>query len=720
MDEVLSEAWRRHQGGDLVAAERAYRQVLRSAPTCHTTWHLLGVLLCQAGELSAGVDALGRAASLDQQNAEFQSNLGLALEAVGRGNEALSCFRQSVQLQPDFAEAHFNLANALKKQGHWAHAIEAYRRALRLQPDFAEAFHNLGNTWHETGRLHEAVECYRQATRLAPDSPELQNRLGTALSLSGQMPEAIVCFREAVRLRPDDAHAHNNLGYVLQSTGRPAEALASFDQAIRCEPAFALAHSNRALALHHLGRLDDALAASRDALRIEPDRAAARNNLGMTLKEMGRLDESLASFRRAAELQPDVAAHASNALYTLHFHPQADARLLADEHRRWSRRYADPLSDSSRSHLNVRNADRKLRVGYVSPDLRHHPVGHFLLPILENHDRSAFETFCYSSSHVVDEWTQQLRGRSDAWRAVGALDDEQLARQIADDQIDVLVDLSAHMADHRLLTFARRPAPVQVTYLGYCSTTGMQAMNYRLTDPYLDPPAHDVSCYAEQSTWLPETYWCYQPAGATPDRGPLPMSETGSVTFGCLNTFSKVSRGALETWRDLLVQIADSRLVLHAHPGSHRDRVAEFFSSSGIEPHRIEFVGYVPRDEYLSQYCRIDIALDPFPYAGGTTTCDALWMGVPVITLAGQTAVGRGGISILSNVGLHDLIARSTEEYIQIASSLAADVNRLQQLRSGLRDRMLASPLCDAPRFARNLESAYRQMWRNWCESPAG
>jgi predicted O-linked N-acetylglucosamine transferase (SPINDLY family) len=294
--------------------------------------------------------------------------------------------------------------------------------------------------------------------------------------------------------------------------------------------------------------------------------------------------------------------------------------------------------------------------------------------------------------------------------------DERMAQLVREDQIDVLVDLTMHMARNRMLLFARKPAPVQVTYLAYCSTTGLETMDYRLTDPHLDPPGMNDAYYSEQSIRLPETYWCYPLHEQSPQAGPPPAPSGGEVTFGCLNNFCKVSPAALELWIQLLRATPKSQLILHAYEGSHRQRVRDLLEHEGIDPQRLKFVGMVSLSEYFKRYEQIDVGLDPFPCNGGTTTCDALWMGVPVVTLAGRTAVGRGGVSILANVGLPELIAQTPQQYVQIATDLAGDLPRLGELRRTLRARMQASPLMDAPRFARNIEAAYRQMWRNWCQ----
>jgi predicted O-linked N-acetylglucosamine transferase (SPINDLY family) len=394
--------------------------------------------------------------------------------------------------------------------------------------------------------------------------------------------------------------------------------------------------------------------------------------------------------------------------------------MIYEEHRRWNQQHAEPLRKFIQPHTNNRESERPLRIGYVSPDFRDHPVGRFLLPLLAAHDPNNFAVFCYAEVHHPDRLTDLLHRHAKQWRNTVGLTDERAAELIREDQIDILVDLTMHMARNRLLLFARKPAPVQATYLAYCSTTGLNTIDYRLTDPHHDPPGVNDAYYSETSIRLPETYWCYSSVEQSPQVSLPPALGTGDVTFGCLNNFCKVSPEALDVWIQLLGATPKSRLILHAHEGSHRQRVWDSLQHQGIDPHRLRFVGMLPFYEYFNMYEQIDIGLDPFPYNGGTTTCDALWMGVPVVTLSGRTGVGRGGVSVLRNVGLTELIGETPEQYVRIATGLAGDLPRLAELRRTLRSRMQASPLMDAPRFARNIEAAYRQMWRNWCAQTDG
>jgi predicted O-linked N-acetylglucosamine transferase (SPINDLY family) len=541
-------------------------------------------------------------------------------------------------------------------------------------------------------------------------------RLGVQLHHSGDFKGAEVHFREAIRIDAAQPPVWFTLGNVLQDMRRLDDAVTAYQRAVALCPDYAEAHHNMGRTLRDLRRLEEALEQYRKAAALGMDTFELRCNLGVLCADMGQLDQSLVWFEKALELRPDPAVE-SNLVYTLHFHPDADPPSIARAHARWNQRYARPLKSTIRPHVNNPDApdpERRLRIGYVSPDFRMHPVGFFINPLLGLHDRSRFEIYCYSGVPAPDAYTERLRSYANVWRETLGLTDEQLAAAIRADGIDILVDLTMHMAGSRLLTFARKPAPVQVTYLAYCSTTGLDTIDYRLSDSYLDPPGIDESAYSEKTVRLP-SYWCYVAVADAPPVGPLPALDSGSVTFGCLNHYSKVTPHALDTWFEILRRTPGSRLILHCDAGSHQQHAWARMQSQGLDPARLEFVGFQPLVDYLNTYNRIDIALDPFPYTGGTTSCDALWMGVPLVTLTGKTAVSRGGYSILSNTGLPELVTTSRDQYVHLATDLAANVPRLATLRSNLRPQMRSSPLCNAPQYARDIEAAYRQMWRHWC-----
>jgi predicted O-linked N-acetylglucosamine transferase (SPINDLY family) len=696
-------------------AVASYQQALRLQPDHAAAHNNLGVAWKAQGRPAEAVASFQQALRLQPDYAWAHYNLGLAWKEQGRLAEAVASFQQAARLQPDFAEAHNNLGIALAAQGRPAEAAASFQQAVRLKPDYAEAHNNLGIALAARGKVDEAVASYQQALRFKPDYAEAHNNLGAAQAARGNMAEAAACYQQALNLQPDNAVAFNNLGAAQAARGNVAEAAASFQQSLRLQPDFAVAHNNLGMAQAALGELDKAAASYQQAVRLKPDYAEAHNNFGTALKDQGRLEEAVACFRRAVQLKADYAGAHSNLVYTLHFCPGSDAPAIFEEVRRWSRQHAEPLAKFIQPHVNDRSPDRRLRIGYVSPDFRCNPVGQFLLPLLEAHDHAGFEILCYASISRPDVFTDRCRAHADGWREVLNFSDEQLAHAIREDRIDILIDLTVHMRNNRLLVFARKPAPVQATYLAYCSTTGLRTMDYRLTDPYLDQPGQDEPFYSEQSIRLPETYWCFRPIMQTPAVNSLPALRAGQVTFGCLNNFSKVTAPTLAAWSRLLQALPEARLVLHAPPGSHRDRVLDFFAQQNVSPDRLTFAARAPTAEYYQMYQLLDVALDTFPFGGGATTCDALWMGVPVVSLAGQTAVSRGGLSILSNVGLADLAAQDAEEYVHLALNLANDLPRLGELRATLRARMQASPLMDASRFARNIEAAYRSMWQRWC-----
>ena len=692
----------------------AYQQALALRPGFADAYNNLGSALRETGQLDGAIAAFEQAVAARPEYPEAHNNLGTALRERGRLDDAIAAHRRALSHRPDYADALLGLGSALLQNGQLDEAIAALRQAIARNPSLADAYFALGSALHQGGDIAGAVAAYQQCVQLRPDYAGAQNNLGLVLQAGGRLDEALAAIGRALRLRPDYAEAHNNMGIVLQNQRRTEEAIVAFRQALSIQPIYAEAFNNLGLALQDTGRTDDAIAAYRRSLELRRGYPEALNNLGNALRDSGRLDDALACLRQAVLFEPD-AVMASNLLYALHFHPDDDPRTLREAHARWNQTYARPLASSSRPHENERLPERRLRIGYVSPDLGDHPVGRFLLPVLANHDRTGFEVACYTDLSRPDAMTDRLRSHTDRWINTMGLSDERLAEQIRADRVDVLVDLAMHAAGNRMLTFARKPAPVQVTYLAYCSTTGLETMDYRLTDQYIDPPGAEPY-YTEQSFQLPGTYWCFAPPVQAPAAiGPLPALAAGHITFGCLNNYGKITPPIWDLWCQILAQMPNARLILHSREGSHRQEARDRLKGHGLDPARLEFVGILPLEQYFAQYDRIDVALDPFPYCGGTTTCDALWMGVPVVTLTGRTAISRAGASILSNVGLGELVADSTEKYASIASELARDVSRLSNLRDSMRARMQSSRLMDAPRFAREIESAYRQMWRNWC-----
>ena len=716
IEQSLQSGLQHHRSGRFGEAEKIYRQILAREPNQPDALHLLGMIALQVGHPDAGIDLVKRAIAIEPRNANYHTTLGNGLNTRGHRDEAILEYRRALALAPDHADAHNNLGIVLTLQGKFDDAVAAFREAIRISPHAAQVHWNLGNTLRDKGSLDEAIAAFREAIRLNPDFVHAYNNLGVVLSSKGLIDDAIAMYLEAIRLDPNSGVAYCNLGRGFFDKGMVDEAIKTYRKSIQLSPKSLETWGNLGNALRAAGLLDDALAAHQEALRIRPDHPETLGNIGNVLRYQGLLAEATASYRRAVELNPRSPSLHSSFVFALHYDEQSDPQTLLRESVKWAERHAYPLKRFIPTHTNERSPERRLKIGYVSPDFHEHPVGRYLFPLLAGHDAERFEIFCYSDVVCPDALTQRMRGYAHQWRQTVGVSHQRLAEQIYRDGIDILIDLTAHTAEGRLLVFARKPAPVQATYLAYPGTTGLDTIDYRITDPYIDPPGVTDEDYSERSLRLPETFWCYEP-GVESSVSSLPAASAGFITFGCLNNFAKINSSGLRLWCALLKKVANSRLLLHAREGGHRERVRQVLSEFGIDCERVDFVGKVSLREYMEEYHRIDIGLDPFPYVGGTTTCDALWMGVPVVTLKGRTAVGRTGVSVLMNVGLPKLIAETLEQYEQIATTLAGDVERLGHIRSMLREQMKASPLMNAVAFVRNMEAAYRRIWVKWCSS---
>ena len=703
----------------------AYRRAVDLKPGSPDTLFGLGMALQAAGRRGEAIDAYRDALAIKPDFVEALNNLGNAHSTEGRPGDAIEAYRRALTIKPDYFECLSNLGAALHAVGELEQAIDAFSRALTLNNDFAPLCSNLGNALAAGGRWDEAIAVLRRAVELAPNFSQGWYNLGNALSGRGLSERAAEAYRRAVQLQPDYAPAHINLGNALLAMGDFAAAAAAFERAITLRPNHVDAYSNAARAVWSLGQTDRAVELLQKALAIQPDFHVGWCNLGNVFKDTGRLDEALDSYRRAIDFNSrDVMSH-SNLAYAVYFHPGYDAEAILRENLRWDAVHGHPLAGAIRPWQND-SSPRRLRIGYVSPDFREHCQSLFTTPLLSNHDHERFEIFCYANVTRPDERTQRLTGCADVWRLTHGLSDDKVAEMIRADGIDILVDLTMHMSHGRPLLFARKPAPVQVAWLAYPGTTGMAAMDYRLTDPWLDPPGETDRFYREKSIRLPDTFWCYDPMAAEPVPNALPVLAEGCFTFGCLNNPCKLNEATLALWAKVMAQVAGSRLLLLSPPGSHRGRTLECLAAHGIVSERVEILAPQPRPRYLEAYHRIDLGLDTFPYNGHTTSLDSFWMGVPVVTRVGGTAVGRAGWSQLCNLNLRELaaaeastIAASDEEFIRIAVELANDLPRLGELRSTLRPRMRRSPLMDAPRFARNIEAAYRRMWEQFVSDVA-
>jgi protein O-GlcNAc transferase len=600
----------------------------------------------------------------------------------GRAGDAESACRQILAVEPDHLEANYLLGALAFEARHFDDAGRWLRRVLELQPNVYEALGMLAVIAQHHYRFAESLVLLDRALALGPNDPRLHYNKGVALVELNRFAEAVACFQRTVQLQPDWLEACHNLGNALAKAHRVAEAIDVF----------------------------------RQVLRRQPHAVITMSYLAVLLQKLARNDEAVALFRQAVALKPEDPVVHGNLVYGLHFMPRASVGDIRAELALWNQRHAQPLARFIQPHANDRDPERRLRIGFVSPNFYDHVVARNVLPIFKHRDREAWGVFCYSNHHFADEVTAQFRGLADHWRDVHALPPVPLAERIREDRVDILVDLALHMDHNSLLSFACKPAPVQVTFAGYPGSTGLSTMDYRLSDPYLDPPAHDVF-YCEKTVRLPSTFWCFDAMGETLAPNPLPAAGGGVFTFGCLNTFGKTNEPTYDLWSRVMARVPNSRLLLMCPEGAHRQGVRDFFAARHVAPRRIQFVTFRPRRQYLELYHQIDLCLDTLPYNGHSTSLDALWMGVPVLTLVGQTVVGRAGLSQLMNLGLAELITHTPEAFVKTAAALAGDLPRLGNLRATLRGRMEASPLMDASSFTRAIESSFRQMWRAWCGS---
>ena len=579
-----------------------------------------------------------------------------------------------------FAERLLDEADGHRNARNYASAARLIDQALAIEPKNLRALSYGADVAMTAGKKDLALNLIKQSLKLAPRAPTVIHDAALVFWKCGQRQRARQFWEQLNELQP-----------------RSVEVLWN-------------------LAVYHYTQ-DDAEAAERylrKVMELAPRHPGLHTNLGNALRGSGRIEEAIALYREGARLFPQAILESSNYLYSLQFDPSYGPEQIYAEHAGWGRAMEAAIP-AANGHVNDRSPDRRLRIGYVAPYFRGHVAGHLFMPLLRQHDHSQFEIYCYSDTREPDEMTAVFRRGADVWRDTSGLSDAELAAQISQDRIDVLVDLVMHMEGVRLGMFARKPAPIQVTWMAYPGTTGLTRMDYRLTDPVLDPPGETDRFYTEQSIRL-ETFWCFEPPANGPDIGPLPADKNGYITFGCLNNFSKVNDGVLEVWREILAAVPDSHLILKPPKGKIAERVRE---KLGVDSARLIGLPLESRLKYFKFYHRIDLALDPFPVPGHTTTLDGLWMGVPLVTLAGPTVTSRGSLSILCNVGLTELAAKNKADYVALAVELARDKARLRELRAGLRGRLERSVLMDASRFARQMESAYRAMWKKWCESPA-
>jgi protein O-GlcNAc transferase len=618
------------------------------------------------------------------------------------------------------AQQLYESAVAAWRLGHRAAAIASLERAVRTDPGNVLFAANLGAAYFEEGRWADAEATCRAAIDLNPQRAESWYGLGNALAGQSRWREAAEAYERGLGLNPDLPNGDAVAAQAWRLAGVPERAAMRYMRSItgvqgRDDPELLTA---TAQTLAQLGQMDEPLRLYERVAQLLPGSAPALNNLGISYQAYARYDDAVACYRQALAIDPLLQSCWTNLIVCLNYSPTygpADVKAAAEA---FDLHCARPLT-TGEPHRNDREPERPLRVGYVSPDLRRHAVAYFLLPLLQNHT-DAVHVVCYSNSSAEDDWTRALRDAADEWVPCAGMTDDALAQRIRDDRIDVLVDLAGHTEGNRLLVFARKPAPVQVTWLGYVLTTGLSAMDARLTYPAVDPPGEDKH-YTEALVRLGGGMWGYRPLVGMPEPAPPPCIRKGVVTFGHLNRYSKISAPALEAWAGILRRVPSSRLVIGLPPGRARRETAAFFESRGVPASRIDAYDKMQHERFWAMHAEIDIALDPFPFNGGTTSYETLWLGVPIVTCTGEGGgfaprfSSRMGKALLESVGLPQLVGGSPADYEDLAVGLAEDKPRLVELRATLRDRMRGSVLLDERLHAREVERAYRELWRQWC-----
>ena len=700
---------------------------------------VLGIIAQQAEDHAFAVDRFQRAIGKEGDLAFLHHRLGLSLLQLGQLQEAGSALRMALLREPDnetilkdleqlrHAEVNATFdqktpldstvilrkAIAAHQSGQLDEAVKGYQKVLSTQPDFPLVLNNLGIALHAQGHKDAAIPLFQKALTLQPDYVDARFNLGNVLNNRGDLDGAIEQYRRVLDYRPEEGGVWINLGIALMGQRRLGQAEESFRNAIRCNPKLAEAHNNLGAVLRHQARLDEAAESYLTALRIKPDYADAHSNLGNVFLDQGLLQEAISHYRSALTLRPDHAGTHFNLLGTLLYLPgQSNSALFSAIRQTVQTIRPKAIGSLTEPHPSL-DARPRLRIGYLSSDFRDHPVGRNLLPLLEHHDKKRYEIFCYAQVEKKDAITRRLQNCSDHWRTLNALSDQRAAALIRSDHIHIQVHLASMFDKNRPLVAALRPAPIQVSYHNG-TTTGLEEMDYWLTDRFLHPE-ESTEQFTETLIKLP-VFYVYDVTEETPPVAPSPMDRNGFITFASFNKPTKINDTVLETWAAILHQVTGSRLMLKYHnflqnPGLRKNLLARL-NQHGISTDRVTLLSASDkRWNHLTHYNQVDIALDPFPFNGATTTFQAMWMGIPVITMPGERFISRMAGDIIVHAGLESLTAPSIDVYVERAVKLANNLPRLRELRGRLRQQLQNSLLCDGPAYARSVEQAYEMMW---------
>lgn len=648
--------------------------------------------------------------------------IGLGLHRTGKTTEGIAQIKMAIAINPEYFSAYNNLGNILRETGDLEEALEAYLKAETLQPTTPVIQHNIGSVLKDMNRTEEALLRFRAAIELDPNY--FDALLGTALCLHkiGEIEEAKSAYQHLLRLKPDHPDALYSLATLMKEIDQPKIAYELYCKAIEVMPEMYDAHLAKANLLSEQVNMgmdwaqEEALDSYRKASDLKPEDHSTHITIGNLLLARGETDDALDEFRRAILLKPHSNIARSCLLMGLQYHPGPTLAELYKESLLWQVNCSSEISRKS-DHLNSRDPNRRIKIGYVSADLRMHPVGFYLLPALYHHSTDKFEVYCYSNSKETDIFTERLRSYADKWRDIVDLNDNELHDLIVNDGIDILVDLSGHTGGNRLLVFASKPAPVQVSWIGFFFTTGIKEIDYILMDATAVPDGEE--CYfTEKVIRLPETRFCYEPPKTAPEIVSPPALKNGYITFGSFNNLAKVTPDVIKAWAQIMRSTPNSRIILKSHVlgNNHvKIRIAGQFAAEGISQERLDLRGVSPHIKMLAEYGDMDIALDPFPFNGGLTSCEALWMGVPVLTVFGNRPIARQSAGFLKTIGLEGFIAKDVQDCCNLAIKWSNNISELTLIRDGLRQKMNSSLLCNGKLFTENLEKAYRDMWREWC-----
>ena len=697
---------------ELELAEKEVRRALEMAPDSPEGLVLLGRVLAEKDEKSASLEAFQDALRIGKDYAEGFSHYAMALQKFGRGKDAISQVRKACALEPNSVEFQTNLAILLEQNARYVDALAAYGKAARMNP-------NVGFVWFRQGKLLNGLKRYAESIPALEKAISLPGQLGDyyyeyglALHMTKRFQEALVHYEKALSMGYETAALHCNRGVIYKDLRKGGDSIMAFHKAVTMDPSNVSYLNNLGAAALELGLNSEALECFEQAVEKNPKLPTARNNIGNLLKDRARGMDALPQYRKSMELNPDDRDAPSNYLLCHMYIPDMDPKLVFEEHKKWGISTTKKFPPAFK--FKPREAGAKIRVGFLSADLCHHPVAYFMEPIFRGYDRERFEFVAYGDQRKSDEFSARFAKQVDLWRETSSYDERALAKLIHEDRVDILFELAGHTAYNRLGVFALKPAPLQVSYLGYPGSTGLPTMDFRITDAFADPRGTTDHLHTEKLIRVPECAWCFEPDAAAPEVSPLPALKNGFVTFGCFNNMAKLNPALFETWAEILLRVPGSHLRLKARTLTDdgvRKELMAYFTDRGIEENRLDFFGHTRKIiEHLSHYHSVDIALDSFPYHGTTTTCEAMWMGCPVVTRAGKTHVSRVGVSLLSAVGLQEFITDTREDYIEKAVALAGQKERLEELRTGMRERLRESVLMDEKRFVQGFEKALLEM----------